>query len=304
MIRNLFLFSFLLLIFRNANAGYNRSGADTLISFKPGSGQSFGQESEYFPQNIFGLPDTNGSQNAPSSDPGQVCSIGLGGEIILGFRNYILIDGEGPDFTIFENAFNNPVTSRVFAEPAKLSVSKDGINFKEFPFDSLTLKGCAGIIPTNGKEDPFNPEVSGGNCFDLKDVDLDSIRFIKISDICQIVLDNPGHPYYDPIISGFDLDAVVSWQLVEDSHTDVAKYQDITNFDIDLRNGRLIVCSSLAHNATLRLYNINGTLVHQSGFQTDYTGDIGLPVGLYLLVISSPELETPIFSKIINDYCE
>jgi hypothetical protein len=298
MIRFLYLLFSLLSICGNANAGYKRSGADTLISFKPGSGQSFGQETMYFPNNIFGLPDTNGSQNTPSSDPGQVCSIGLGGEIILGFRNQVLTDGEGPDFTIFENAFNNPVSSKVFAEPAKISVSKDGINFKEFPFDSLTLTGCAGISPTNGKEDPFNPEVSGGNTFDLKDVGMDSIRFIKISDICQMVLDNPGHPFYDPIISGFDLDAVVSWHLVEDSHTDIIDNQEKTNFNIDIRRGILIICSTFPHNATLTLFDINGAQVYKDEFQTNYGAHLGLPAGIYMLVISSPKFSTPIYSKI------
>jgi len=298
MIRYLFLLFFLLSIYGNANAGYNKAGADTLISFKPGSGQSFGQEAAYFPNNIFGLPDTNGSQNTPSSDPGQVCSIGLGGEIKLGFRNYVLTDGEGPDFTIFENAFNNPVTSKVFAEPAKISVSKDGINFIEFPFDSLTMNGCAGISPTNGRSDPFDPEVSGGNCFDLKDIGMDSVRFIKITDICQMVLDNPGHPFYDPIISGFDLDAVVSWHLVEDSHTDIIDNQEKTNFNIDIRRGILFINSTFLHNATLRLFDIQGAQVYKDEFQTNYGAHIGLPSGTYMLFISSPELITPIYSKI------
>jgi hypothetical protein len=290
---------FLNLTFTNLNAGYTSSGADTLINFVPGSGQSFGQESEYFPHNIFGLPDTNGSRNTPSSGPGQVCSIGIGGEIILGFRGYVLIDGEGPDFTIFENAFLNPVTGKVFAEPAKVAVSSDGLLFVEFPFDSLTLAGCAGISPTNGKADPYDPETSGGNCFDLKDIGLDSIRFVKITDISQMVLDNPNHPFYDPIISGFDLDAVVSWHLVDVTHTDIADNQEIIDFSIDLRNSRLSVYSSLAHNATLRLYNMNGNLVHQSGFEGCYMADIGLPAGVYIIAINSYESMAPIYSKVI-----
>ena len=111
-------------------------GIDTVYSFKPGKGQNSGQGSEYYPQNIFGFPDTSASETFQASDPAQVLSIGLGGEIIVGFKGLEIVNGPGPDFTIFENAFLNPVTNKIFAEPAKIAVSDDGIKYYEFHFGS------------------------------------------------------------------------------------------------------------------------------------------------------------------------
>ena len=197
-------------------ADYHRQGIDTVYSFKPGSGQNSGQDSGFFPRNIIGLPDTNARDNFQAADPATILSIGLGGEIIVGFKNYILIDGPGADFTVFENAFINPVTQKVFAEPAKIAVSIDGINYIEFPYDMKTLNGCAGKTPTNGDKNPFAPEESGGDKFDLSEIGVDSVRWIKITDLCDTLLKDESNPWYDPIISGFDLDAVVGLHLVED----------------------------------------------------------------------------------------
>jgi len=198
------------------NAQYFQSSIDTVYKFLPGTGQNLGQSSEFFPQNIFGLPDTNASEITPSSDPKQICSIGLGGEIVVGFKNYIIFDGDGPDFTIFENAFINPVTKKVFAEPAIVSVSEDGIKFYDFPYDAKTLVGCAGITPTNGKANPYDVQNSGGDKFDLSIIGLSRAKYIKIRDICNEILKNPDHPFYDPIISGFDLDAVLGLNLIKE----------------------------------------------------------------------------------------
>lgn len=211
-----FLYIFCFLIFLELKSEYHQSGIDTVYNFKPGKGQSLGQSFEFFPANIFGMPDTNASELTPASDPKQICSIGLGGTIIVGFKNYLIVDGDGPDFTIFENAFINPVTKKVFAEPAIVSVSEDGIYYYDFPYDPITLKGCAGITPTNGKENPFNPLKSGGDKFDLATIGLSRVKYIRIKDICQEILDNPNHPFFDPIISGFDLDAVVGLNLMSD----------------------------------------------------------------------------------------
>lgn len=221
----------------NLHSQYFQSGIDTVYKFLPGTGQNFGQSTEYFPQNIFGLPDTNASEFTPSSDPKQICSIGLGGEIVVGFKNYIIFDGEGPDFTIFENAFINPVTKKVFAEPAIIAVSEDGINFYDFPYDPMTLEGCAGVTPTNGKANPFDVQNSGGDKFDLSTIGLSRANYIKIKDICNEILQNPSHPFFDPIISGFDLDAVVGLNLIQDiSNIEKEKINENTPKLIRLKN--------------------------------------------------------------------
>lgn len=190
------------------------SGADEVILFKPGKGQNAGQTSEYFPKNVLGLPDTSARYQIPQASPEQICSLGFGGEIILSFHNKLLRDIPGKDFTVFENAFFSSDFNKIFVEPAIISVSKDGITYVDFPYDPLTFKGCAGITPTNGDKNPFNPLESGGDSFDLSDIGMDSVRFIKITDIASLLL-NRKHPLYDPVATGFDLDAVVGLHLEE-----------------------------------------------------------------------------------------
>lgn len=180
---------------------------DTVYSFIPGTGQNAGQDLSNFPHNIFGKPDQNATKLLPASSPNQILSLGLGGEITIGFKNYSIINNAGPDFIIFENVFINSATNKYFVEPAIVSVSKDGRNYKSFTFDSLSLIGCAGIHPTYWNDK--SPLKSGGDKFDLDNIAMDTINFIKIKDISKMLLDNPDHPYYDAIINGFDLDAVI-----------------------------------------------------------------------------------------------
>ena len=232
-LNNLFVFLIITFISLEINTAYSQTNRfiDTVYSFLPGSGQNTGQSSEYFPMNIFGPPSQNASSSIPESNPSQILSIGLGGEIIVGFKNSYIIDGDGVDFIIFENAFVNPINNKIFIEPAIISVSEDGINYIQFPFDTLTLEGCAGTKPTNGKKNPFDYNVSGGNGFDLAVLGLKRARYIKISDISHIILENEKHPFYDPTISGFDLDAVAGIYVVEeankiDTYTDLKKQYD------------------------------------------------------------------------------
>ncbi len=211
LIRCIFLLAAQILAFQVVAAQTRGAGADTVFSVKWGMGQDFGRMN--FPTNVLGLPDTSARADRPSSNPAQVCSLGMGGEIVLGWKNTVLVNRTGADFSVFENAFLR-FDGKVFAEPAKIAVSQDGVRFVAFPFDSLSLQGCAGKTPTNGNENPFNPRVSGGDSFDLATIGMDSIRFVKITDISAMVLNNPKHPFYDPTITGFDLDALVGFSLL------------------------------------------------------------------------------------------
>lgn len=185
---------------------------DTVISFIPGEGQNAGQDSIYYPKNIFGDPVMNNNISIPANSPEQILSLGIDGEIVVGFKKYKIIDGEGFDFIIFENVFLNPVNGKYFIEPAEISVSQDGINYTTFPYDTVSFNGCAGVNPTLwNKRNILN---SGGDKFDLNNLGLDHISFIKIKDISKKILSNPEHPNYDPIISGFDLDAVIGINYV------------------------------------------------------------------------------------------
>lgn len=224
------LFTTCLLFFLNlvfTDCEFYFAPIDTVFLFIPGKGQNVGQDSLYFPNNVFNLPRKEVSDKVPESNPENICSLGLGGEIVVGWKNYELIDAEGYDFTIFENAFINPVTKKIFAEPAIVSVSEDGVNFVTFPFNFFTLEGCAGTKPTNGSSNPFNPAESGGNSFDLSSIGISKIRYIKIKDICDSLLADKNHPFYDPIISGFDLDCVVGLHLIPAQTNVVDKFDKV-----------------------------------------------------------------------------
>lgn len=192
-----------------------RGWIDTVVAFRPGTGQEFGRE--FFPQNIFGPPDTAARPDRPSANPRQILSLGMGGEIVVGFRGKVIVNGPGPDFVVFENALRTPA-GKVFVEPGVVSVSTDGVTWRWFSWDSLTFRGCAGITPTNGAaSDILDPEQSGGDWFDLETLGLDTVRYIRIADLTWWLARHPEHPLWDPTLSGFDLDAVGSRSLVAET---------------------------------------------------------------------------------------
>jgi hypothetical protein len=177
---------------------------DRVVSFEPGEGAGFGKDK--LPEIVLGPPRGRGKLE-PSD---HVLSLGKGGKIILEFVDNEVFDGEGPDFIVFENAFlkapgDDPASG--FFELAKVAVSADGKEWKEFPFDHLTRKGCAGHHPVlaNPDEndiDPTDPDKAGGDAFDLKDVGLTMIRFVRITDLDNAI-GGEG-------TMGFDLDAVAA----------------------------------------------------------------------------------------------
>jgi hypothetical protein len=275
------------------------AGADTLLLFRPGAGQNFGQDARFFPRNVFGLPDTAAREDVPSANPAQICSLGMGGEIILGFKNAVLVDRSGADFTVFENAFRK-FDGSVFAEPATVAVSRDGVRFVEFPFDSLSLRGCAGRTPTRGNESPFSPDRSGGDSFDLATIGMDSVRWIKLKDISAMVLNNPRHPFWDPTISGFDLDAIVALHLVSlrqptsvQQRSDIPQTPEPLPLSITVQERFVSIVSAEDAASTsfaATLYNALGMAVQPARY-AESAGAVflhcdNLPQGMYILVVS------------------
>lgn len=194
--------------------------ADSVVSvnFGPNFNVGYGPDNPNFPQCVLGPPDSTARPCAPAFLPTELLSLGRGGSITLYFRRPI-VDLSGADFTVFENPFYISCdTNRVFAETGIVSVSKDGINFVEFPFeviDSLSIqsprryRGLAGVTPTNGAVSPLlpgspNQNRSGGDSFDLATVGIDTVYFVRITDAADRV--NDGGPTAD----AFDLDAVVA----------------------------------------------------------------------------------------------
>ncbi len=165
-----------------------------VISVSYGPGQSFGQQ--LMPSVVYGSPKGGGCCTG-STD---VVSLGNGGEIVVGFGHWSIVDGPGPDFVVFENAFEGPES--IFAELATVEVSDDGQSWTAFPCTATEPPwgSCAGHHPVllDGDPGPLDPETSGGDPFDLADVGLETARYLRI-------VDRPDLEGMDGV---FDLDAV------------------------------------------------------------------------------------------------
>ena len=160
---------------------------DYIVSYIEGDGAGFGQEE--YPDIIFGAP-LGGGPNSGSLD---VLSLGTGGEIIVGFDDWIITDGIGPDLIVFENPFTG------WVELGEVSASIDGETWHTWVCDRESWLGCAGITPVLSHPDNCidarDPVLAGGDAFDLRDLDLDFARYIRIRDVSGEV-------------GGFDLDAI------------------------------------------------------------------------------------------------
>ena len=96
-------------------------------------------------------------------------SLGDGGYAILTFEKPI-INGDGFDFAVYENSFND-----YFLELAFVEVSSDGLNFVRFPATSLTptdrqIAGDGTIDATNINNLAGKYRVGWGTPFDLEEL--------------------------------------------------------------------------------------------------------------------------------------
>ncbi|MBW2287811.1 MAG: hypothetical protein JRG90_08300 [Deltaproteobacteria bacterium] len=167
-----------------------------------------------------------------------VVSLGNGGSIVVRFADNVIVDGPGVDFTVFENPFmliaGDGYSAPPFAEPGRVKVSQNGTDWAEFPCTLTSAAGpywpgCTGIypvfsdlglapnphpsIPTTTPiedlvdQDSFTfqaPPGSGGDSFDLADVGLAWVRYVKVeSTTFQARSASLGQ-------SGPDIDAVVA----------------------------------------------------------------------------------------------
>jgi len=268
---------------------FSQTFIDTVYSVTWGEkGLNWGRSPEHFPANIFKGPTKTATKYFQAQSEEDIVSLGLSGEIIVGAKKFYVVDGEGPDFIIFENAFSNLSGNRVFVEPGIVSVSQDGINFVEFPYDPNTLEGLAGLNWTNGDADHFDYTVSGGDAFDLATVGLDSITHIKIKDTSLIANSLPtSHKYWSPVamLNGFDLDAVVLLNIKPIIST-ISENENDKNIQISEQNNLIII--SAFQKTNIKIYDILGNeLLNKIGAKFLLLDKFKFKNGVYFLVATT-----------------
>jgi len=218
----------------NAARAFETQGdpyADGVEAFVPGANGGFNAGA--LPDVVLGSPVGSGLFVGGLD----VVSLGRSGRIDLRFDDNVIVDGPGVDFTVFENAFleigAGNLTTVPFAEPGRVSVSQDGIEWFAFPCALSPgagpyWPGCAGVYPvlSNGtlamphasipSSDPIAslvgqsvftiqaPAGSGGDSYDLAAVGLAWARYVRIeaADFDTNVVGSGN--------SGFDIDAVAA----------------------------------------------------------------------------------------------
>jgi hypothetical protein len=167
---------------------------------------------------------------------GDAVSLGRGGRLTLTFDQPIW-DGIGPDFAVFENAFDDS-----FLELGFVEVSSDGVNFFRFLNDSLSSSDAAdsaAVDPTEINNLAGKYRLGFGTPFDLEEL-ADVSPLLNVSKVTHVRLvdivgdgsqtDSSGDPIYDPFptvgSAGMDVDAVAVMHHVE-SPLDVVDFEDV-----------------------------------------------------------------------------
>lgn len=181
---------------------------DAVVEYTVGPGGGFG--SEFLPDAVLGPPRGGG----PIQQSLDVVSLGNDGTITVRFDLPLICDGPGADLVIFENAFHvGTPEGPVFEEYGIVAVSQDGVEFVEFSYDATSHAGLAGRVPVlshpdNGI-DPLDPSVAGGDVFDLADLGLAWVAYVRITDPGAAIPD-PGDRIPPGDKGGFDLDAIAA----------------------------------------------------------------------------------------------
>ena len=166
--------------------------------------------------------DENAALGAATNSTMDVVSLGDGGSATLTF-NKPIVNGNGYDFVVFENSFDD-----YFLELAFVEVSSDGERFVRFPATSMTqtVRQISNHVdPTYINNLAGKYRVGFGTPFDLNElrdssaVDINNITHVRIVDVVGSI--DPQYGTYDafgniindpfPTVSysaGFDLDGV------------------------------------------------------------------------------------------------
>lgn len=213
----------------------------------------------------------------------EVVSLGDGGSATLTFTNPI-IDGPGPDFAVFENAFLDTSLELAFVE-----VSSNGIDFVRFPAISLTQNevqlgnsdgiDCRSIHNLAGKY-----RLGYGTPFDLAqlaefpELNLNNIMYVRIIDVVGSITpeyasyDSNGNIINDPFptdfeSAGFDLDGIAvinEWEEVSNDNNIIGSLvTTLGDAYPNPFNPETTITFSIpeSQNCILQIYNLKGQLV-------------------------------------------
>ena len=236
-------------------------------------------------QSVLGKAGTNG-----------VLSLGDAGEAIVKF-DYPISNGEGPDFAVFENGFNNS-----FLELAFVEVSSDGIHFVRFPSVSLSdtilqFDNNAAMDATKLNNLAGKYKANYGTPFDLEELkdsvglNMRAITHVKIVDVIGSI--NPmfgsrdaknnliNDPYPTPYPSaGFDLDAVGV------IHSEALGLEEANiQFSIFPNPSTGVFTINAPGENRVELYSIKGENLFQQNFIDSTKVDLTtFPKGMYFVV--------------------
>ena len=202
-----------------------------------------------------------------------VVSLGDGGMATLTFDTPIA-NGDGYDFAVFENSFND-----YFLELAVVEVSSDGEHFVRFPATSLTqthTQITERVDPTFINNLAGKYRVGYGTPFDLDElrdsahVDINNITHVRVIDVVGSIdpqygtYDAFGHLINDPFptitySAGFDLDgvAVMNTSLgIDHAQTaELSLYPNPANHSVTAR------FAAQTQHATATIYDMAGRVV-------------------------------------------
>lgn len=241
---------------------------------------------------------------------GNVVSLGDSGVALLSFAQPIF-NGDGADFAVFENGFQNPANlEEAFLELAFVEVSSDGVNFVRFPSTSntnstLQIAGAGTYMNARYLNNLAGKYVAQyGTPFDLEELkvnpglDIEHITHIRVVDVVGAInqygsRDYNGQkindPYPTPYPSGgFDLDAVAVIHA-KGLSVNVTERPIIAVFPNPTTDYLFVTLSTAATiNATLILTDIQGQIVLETKANTHNKLDVNtLAKGIYIIHIKS-----------------
>ena len=257
-------------------------------------------------QPTLGLSNSGTYENATGkAGEGGFISLGDGGMATLTFE-YPLTNGTGPDFAVFENAFNAS-----FLELAFVEASSDGQNFVRFPAisntdTSLQIGSFDILDATNIHNLAGKYQANYGTQFDLNDliadsviINLNKVTHLRIIDVVGSIQntyasrDSRGikinDPWSTPFPSGgFDLDAVGVININMD--VPIKQIQDpfFAIFPNPVKSGNNIIIDAKEWESyTIMIHNIQGAMVILQKESPTNIETISLHPGCYFITITN-----------------